>query len=335
VATIIMMYTPGGNHSQRRFVIPVVVVMFIIATWHIVLTFVRATSAFVYQNVQVPGAAGEYYANLAHPLSVMKNVLYATQTSIGDGVLIWRVYVVYGKNKWIALPLVVLFLVNAAVGYIVCWMFSRATPGSTIFHTATIWITTFFVLTMCINVLCTTAIACRIISSLRVTDTLDMGSLVPALVVMVESGALYAGAVLALLIAYLSGSNGQFAAIDLITPLVGIVFSLIVLQIRYHVGRASSHTPHSLTSLNAAAASRRRSRMLSRSGVEAFDGENDYPLRSVKIAGETDTEVHSPMYTPDSTMSTFKVSEVPKGDDKSPEDCSPRRHSFDYSPSLV
>ena len=74
---------------------------------------------------------------------------------------------------------------------------------------------------------------------------------------IVESGALYAVSVLSLLIAYLAKSNGQYAALDAVTPLVvrvktvkrsssssccqGIVFSLIVLQIHFHLG---SETPY-------------------------------------------------------------------------------------------
>ena len=42
----------------------------------------------------------------------------------------------------------------------------------------------------------------------------------PVIMALVESGALHATAWLALLITYLSGSNGQYAALDVITPLV-------------------------------------------------------------------------------------------------------------------
>ena len=42
----------------------------------------------------------------------------------------------------------------------------------------------------------------------------------PVVMALVESGALHASAWLALLITYLTGSNGQYAALDVITPLV-------------------------------------------------------------------------------------------------------------------
>ena len=77
----------------------------------------------------------------------------------------------------------------------------------------------------------------------------------PVIMVLIESGGLHASAWLALLVTYLSDSNGQFVALDTITPLVvchpvlirvpvawltflhslhnfqGIVYSLIIIQI--------------------------------------------------------------------------------------------------------
>ncbi|KAH7904780.1 hypothetical protein BJ138DRAFT_1165963 [Hygrophoropsis aurantiaca] len=70
-----------------------------------------------------------------------------------------------------------------------------------------------------------------------------INTLLPVVIVTVESGALYACGVLALMIAYVSGSNGQYPASDGVTPLVGIVFSLIILQIHFHVG--SNNSPES------------------------------------------------------------------------------------------
>ena len=47
-----------------------------------------------------------------------------------------------------------------------------------------------------------------------------MGSLFPVMIVIIESGALYTSGIIAFLCTYLAGSNGQYPALDLITPLV-------------------------------------------------------------------------------------------------------------------
>ena len=45
-------------------------------------------------------------------------------------------------------------------------------------------------------------------------------ALLPVLIVIVESGALYATTVLALLVTFLTGSNGQYTVLDIVTPIV-------------------------------------------------------------------------------------------------------------------
>ena len=81
----------------------------------------------------------------------------------------------------------------------------------------------------------------------------------PIIFVIIECSALYALGVIAALILFLSNPNGQYAAIDAIIPLVvsyalhlltsmtqsfthaqGIVFSLIILQIRFHLSVTAS-----------------------------------------------------------------------------------------------
>ncbi|KAI0318575.1 hypothetical protein OF83DRAFT_1291579 [Amylostereum chailletii] len=167
IATTSVLSTASTNAThrrQRKFVLPVAAVMLAIATSHLVVDFVRVVEAFIV-NINEPGGAVAYYELLSNPLQVAKTVFYVTQTTIGDGMLIWRYYVVYGKKVLITLPLILVLLVNTAAGYVVCWSLSQARPGSTIFHTASSWITTFFVLTMCINVVTTGAIAWRVMAS--------------------------------------------------------------------------------------------------------------------------------------------------------------------------
>ncbi|KAF4573523.1 hypothetical protein EYR36_008041 [Pleurotus pulmonarius] len=98
---------------------------------------------------------------------------------------------------------------------------------------------------MCINITCTTAIAWRIY---RATSPLiKQTRLKPVLLAIVESGALYASSVLALMITYASGSGGLYPAFDVVTPLVGITFCLIVLQIQFHLTSNAWNTNEAIT----------------------------------------------------------------------------------------
>ncbi|KAL4261801.1 hypothetical protein AB1N83_006450 [Pleurotus pulmonarius] len=226
---LVLILRGDGGQTQRRQLVPLGTVMMVIATAHLIIDFVRVVEAFVAKG-NSPIDANAYYEMISHPLHVVKTALYVTQTIIGDAVVIWRCYILLNQSLLVLIPNVIVLLVNAAAGYVVCWSLSQASPGSEIFQTASAWITTFFVLTMCINVTCTVAISWRIYSARSPLST--QTSLTLVLLVVVESGALYASSVLALMVAYVSGSNGQYPALDVVTPLVGITFCLIILQIQ-------------------------------------------------------------------------------------------------------
>ncbi|TFY71780.1 hypothetical protein EVG20_g1234 [Dentipellis fragilis] len=214
--------------STRTIMISVASVLLALATAHILIDIIRAMNAFVY----APHGALAYYNALGDPLVVTKTALYVTQMLLGDSVIIWRCYVVFDRQLLaITVPGTVL-LFNGGVGYYVCYALSQAEPGESIFHTADRWITTFFALTMTINILCT----CAILWRMYVTSGFAMGSsslLWPVVVAVIETGAVYSLAILSVLIAYLKKSNGQYPARDIVQPLVGIVFILIALQIRH------------------------------------------------------------------------------------------------------
>jgi hypothetical protein len=69
----------------------------------------------------------------------------------------------------------------------------------------------------------------------------------PILIVIIESGAIYATGVLSILLAYLSGSNGQYAVLDAVSP---IMVSLLGLDTRYphNVFTGNCILPHHLAS---------------------------------------------------------------------------------------
>ncbi|KAN0118084.1 hypothetical protein V8E52_005671 [Russula decolorans] len=90
------------------------------------------------------------------------------------------------------------------------------------------------------NVICSGAIATRIYLAWK-TQSRGNARLYRRIVfIIVESSALYALGVLAALVSFVSETNGQYAAVDAIVPLVGIVFCLIAIQIRVHVNSTSN-----------------------------------------------------------------------------------------------
>ncbi|OJA13664.1 hypothetical protein AZE42_10221 [Rhizopogon vesiculosus] len=219
-----------------------------LATAHLIIDFIRALEAFVFQ-VNTVGADG-YYSNLALPLELAKMALYVTQTILADSVILWRCYVIFNRSLLIAIPGCVILLTNggellemhsvslnprdpAAIGCFIVWSLSQIHSGS--FAPATLWMNLFYVLTMAISNTCTISIACRIYRTRRFMLG-GLATLLPIFIVIVESGALYALSVIALLVTLVDGSNGQYVMLDIVVPIMGITFCLIILQVHFHVG---------------------------------------------------------------------------------------------------
>jgi len=118
----------------------------------------------------------------------------------------------------------------------------RARPGTDIFNVARPWIIAYFCMTMSSNIICsgelplafhpiipsmampharfsyaTGAIAARIFYAWTKVNARPYWRIV---VIIIESSALYALSILAALVSYVSGTNGQYPAVDAIVPLV-------------------------------------------------------------------------------------------------------------------
>ncbi|TFY76055.1 hypothetical protein EWM64_g7957 [Hericium alpestre] len=218
--------------------------------------------------------------------------------------MIWRCYVLFNGKPWVVVLPGLGQLANTCVGYILISRQSSAPPGATVFQTASSLVTTFFSLTMCINVCCTATIAWRIHATGRFAG--GSKSMTHILVAIVESGALYSTSVLALLIAYLERSNGQYPALDLIQPLIvrtcplylshdvnalmvqGITFSLMILRIHFHLD-----SPNHTTTCGLDAIPRRY--MWTPNGPLAARDDIGYPMHSLAVQVTEETSIGFPV----------------------------------------
>lgn len=280
ITVIILVRLRKVGTKTERSLLPVAIIMLFLATGHIIIDFIRALDAFLLQKSEDQSSVAKYYGNLADPLFVSKTVLYWLQTMLGDSIIIWRCYIVYGR-QWGAIGFPLVLLTAAFVsGVVILRTLTHFIPGATIFETGNDWITVFFVLTMVINIYCTCFITWRIYSTGRLHP--GFGNLMPVIVVLVESGAIYTSNIIAFLCAFLSHSNGQYAALDLITPVVGIVFCLIILQVKFHFGIRSAG---SSTGSSVQQAPSRSGRF---TGIH--NGQATYPLAPLAIEITTHTE---------------------------------------------
>jgi len=218
-----------GREISTAILVTFAVVMFALSTAHVGLAVFELLQGFVYQR-DMEGGPPAYFRNNVFP---KRKAIYIINTLLGDSLLIWRVYVIWGRNWIICLPSVLLLLGTAICG--IKTIVANATSSAASVFTSDIlsWITSTFVLTIVTQITATALIAGRIYyASMPSTGELDKRhrSRYMALVwLVVESGAIYTSAALIQLITYLEKMNAgvimEFALSQLsaMVPLVIVV----------------------------------------------------------------------------------------------------------------
>ncbi|KAI9444559.1 hypothetical protein H4582DRAFT_2070289 [Lactarius indigo] len=236
ITTVVMSYRATDDiRRQRTKILPVSYAMLAVATIYVVIGWIRGVYGFVdRKGVETI----VFFVDISEPTSLIRSCCFCIQSMMGDGIMIWRMYIVYGRRFKIILPAIVLVIAYTVVGIVVLAISTRARPGTDIFHVATTWITAYFSLTMATNV----RFALRIF--LAGNPLRDARPHWLIIFTLIEGCALYTISVIATLAAFLSGTFGQYAAADSIVPTVGIAFSLIVLQIRFHVSATQGPRSH-------------------------------------------------------------------------------------------
>ncbi|KAG2112104.1 hypothetical protein DEU56DRAFT_935228 [Suillus clintonianus] len=216
---------------QRQLLLPVASLLLCIATAHLIVDFVRALEAFIFK---VDTSADIYYSNLASPLLVASTALSNIQTILADGVVVWRCYVLNNRSPFISIPGCIVLLVNVATGYYVSWSLAHS---QSILMSNGVYecIVIFDTLTLLLCVASTFLNAWRIYRTRRFMPE-GLGAFLPVFVVIIESGALYATNIFMLLITFFIQSNALYIMLDIVAPIVGITFCLIILQVHFNVG---------------------------------------------------------------------------------------------------
>ncbi|KDQ53875.1 hypothetical protein JAAARDRAFT_38840 [Jaapia argillacea MUCL 33604] len=219
------------QERKNRLLIIVITIMMILAIAHLAIDLARLLDGFITNGVTADATVA-FYANLSHPTEYSKTAIYVTQTLIGDAFVIYRTWVVWNRTWWVTVIPTLLLVGNAITGYGCSYQMSKTVPGASVFISSlSTYITAFFCMTFATNVICTLMIAGRLMMRQKTIGSHTKHSLWPVVSMVVESGAIYSAALIAFLIAYLVNSNGQYPALDIIQPLIGVTFSLILVRV--------------------------------------------------------------------------------------------------------
>ncbi|KAI0710098.1 hypothetical protein C8Q76DRAFT_798856 [Earliella scabrosa] len=205
-------------------------IMFVMATVHIAINYTRVIRAFITFR-DAPGGPAAFFNQLSEFTQIFGSTIYIAQTLIGDSVVLYRCYLVWGDSRVIVFPCILL-LGSTASGVGILYSFARVVPEAEIFvEELQQWIVSFFSLTLATNIICTGLVALRIWWMNRAIMNFASNSYHPIIFLVLESGAVYSATLTTLLILYKTGSWFQYVLLDAISPIVGLVFSMIIIRI--------------------------------------------------------------------------------------------------------
>uniref|UniRef100_A0A0W0F623 Uncharacterized protein n=1 Tax=Moniliophthora roreri TaxID=221103 RepID=A0A0W0F623_MONRR len=228
---------PGGTNKP---LMATAVIMYLLCTAHVINDFVRAIVGFI--DYTGRGGAKAYYQQIWDWSYVFRQSLYATNNIVADALLVYRLYIVWSRDKRVVLGPLLMLTGTAVCGYRAVWGYSQAKPGDTnhsdvIYH----WGVVMFSLSLGTNVIVTCLIAWRIWWTGRViTQTLDRKhgrKYSQALAIIIESGAICSISTLITLVAYVSGTKAVDIAYDPLTQITGIVPTLIIVRVGLGISR--------------------------------------------------------------------------------------------------
>jgi len=207
--------------------------LFIFSTAEMAVNIVRLRQGFITVGPFLGDGPDQYFGSVPEVTFVIKSVLYNTQTLILDAAVIHRTYVVW-QNIWVVMvPIIGWFgLLAAVLGTNIALATASSHAGDVFFVNTGRWITANYSMTLATNLTATSLLAYRIWSVKRHSSKYFGSSrLSPVLRVVIESGALYSVTITAALITFVSKSNAVYVILDMISPIISIVFNMIIVRV--------------------------------------------------------------------------------------------------------
>ncbi|KAI0052060.1 hypothetical protein FA95DRAFT_1511283 [Auriscalpium vulgare] len=211
-------------------------VLFLLCTTHISLSLRQLLEAFVYiPSPEPPLYSILYWADQTNKVAVGKTAIYDTTVFLQDIILIWRLYVVWGRNWKICIPPIIVELAHMGVAYTATVLISR--PNADIYaHTLSKIGPVGWALDLAVNISVTAAIAGRLWWMGRKVQSISSrgqggNRYMASMLTIVESGALFAAVTFVMLILYLKHSAVTLTGIDISTQLAVLTPLLIIVRV--------------------------------------------------------------------------------------------------------
>ncbi|KAI0716369.1 hypothetical protein C8Q76DRAFT_617501 [Earliella scabrosa] len=177
------------------------------------------------------------YADVASPLSLIKNTATVALAIISDGIMVYRTFVVWDLKVIVIILPVILLLADLFLGVWSVWTLAQTRVGDEpIFAAVTVRVRFFFAVTFSVNVLCAGLICWKIwrVHSQFPREVSRMSDRPTSRVfqVIIETAALYCAHLFILIVSDCVGSNLFFLFLDPLPPITALVFTLLIVRAR-------------------------------------------------------------------------------------------------------
>ncbi|KAI0050800.1 hypothetical protein FA95DRAFT_1486652 [Auriscalpium vulgare] len=199
---------------------------------HVVLDVYRLKLGFIDNRDFFNIGPSAWFGDISQYTFLFKNSLYVFQTLTGDGIVIYRCYVVW-QSVWVIVLPALMYCGLAVCGVGAVYTASKTSPQAGIFAGAAHFITAYFSLTLATNLMSTLLLAYRIWSTnSRVKGQRIGPSLIPVVLVFVDAAVLYSMALVIMIVCFVSKLNAQYIVLDTIMPIIPITFYMVMIRLR-------------------------------------------------------------------------------------------------------
>ncbi|EIW76072.1 hypothetical protein CONPUDRAFT_169260 [Coniophora puteana RWD-64-598 SS2] len=250
IGTIWSLTTGRKSSEFNSRMITVACLLLIISTTHMVIDIIRTQEGLVkyrdtfYSGPDGPNGPLGFFSDVAEWSFVAKNLIYTLQTLVGDGVVIYRCYVVWQSRLVVIVPLLLWCSVAVTGAGCVYSETQATTDKENIFASGTgPWITAFLVSTLVANLISTTLLAYRIWNVSRRVGHIQVqkSTLWPFLRIILDSGILYSITLLAALLCFVAKNRGHYVLLDMIMPIISITFYLVIIRVTLKKSSSQDH----------------------------------------------------------------------------------------------
>ncbi|KAJ6496164.1 hypothetical protein C8R45DRAFT_985114 [Mycena sanguinolenta] len=207
--------------------------MMVLATAQIIVDTINIFWAFV--NHETPLERQFFLEDATQPIFAAKHAIYFTMMLLGDSIVIYRCFIVWGRNYWTVVIPALCSLGSGVSAYQTIWAV-RHIQSATI-ASETKWGIAVLTLSMSANIIATSLLAYRIWATERAlrqslggSNGYSSSSHRRILTIIMESGVVNAAYLVAYTTVLVIGSHGLEIMAGISTPLIGIIFALVIIR---------------------------------------------------------------------------------------------------------